>query len=216
MGKVQDFINEEKNTLGKVYVDINYAVDNISPFLDKNTLENRKYVHKLKTLKEYMDLLQQTETDEKRDGFLGFLNDSSRIDKLNNFKYANRENLNQLEKCKSCVCLNCTADCKFDGCMGCRQGSHIEKCDHKKINVTLHDNFSLELNNDNTGRVDQYKVLATMQNPELDRKYIMIRNLRTNEKFILYYYPGISEDTYGEITDSEEFDFVVSTFEGTE
>lgn len=216
MGKVQDFINGEKNTLGKVYVDINFAIDNISPFLDKKNLDSRKYVHKLPVLKQYMDLLQQTETDEKKEGILGFLNDNSQIEKLNNFKSTNREVINQLQKCTGCSCLNCTSDCKFDSCLGCREGSHIAKCDHKKMNVTFHDNFTLDLNNDNTGRADNYKVLATLQDEELEKKYIMILNQRTNEKFVLYYYPGISEDTYGEITDSVEFDNIVSTYESAE
>lgn len=213
MGKVLDFINQEKNTIGKVYVDISYAIDNISPFLDKKTLDNRKYVHKLTSLKQYMDLLQQTELDEKKDGVLGFINDNSRIDKLKNFKYTNGENITQLQKCSSCACLNCTAECNFDNCLGCRKGSHIEKCDHKKINITLHDSYFLDLNNDRTNTVDHYKVLATLQDEELDRKYIIIQNQHTNEEFVLYYYPGISEDTYGEITDDDEFDFINSTYE---
>ncbi len=33
---------------------------------------------------------------------------------------------------------------------------------------------------------------------------------------VLYYYPGIKEDSYGEITDAEEFDFVVETFQNAE
>jgi len=51
---------------------------------------------------------------------------------------------------------------------------------------------------------------------ELDKKYIIIQNIINKEKFILHYYTGISEDTYGEITDPKEFDFVVSTFQSIE
>ena len=41
----------------------------------------------------------------------------------------------------------------------------------------------------------------------------MFENINSKEKFILHYYPGISEDTYGEITDPEEFDYIVSTYQ---
>ena len=60
---------------------------------------------------------------------------------------------------------------------------------------------------------EKYLVLATLQNPQRDIRYIIIEGINTREKFLLYYYPGISEDTYGEITDEGEFDDVVSTFE---
>ena len=51
---------------------------------------------------------------------------------------------------------------------------------------------------------------------KLDRKYIIIENIKSKEKFILYYYPGISEDSYGEIKDAQEFDFIVSTFQSVD
>ncbi|WP_260332666.1 hypothetical protein [Clostridium chauvoei] len=35
----------------------------------------------------------------------------------------------------------------------------------------------------------------------------------TSDKFILYYYPSISSDEFGEITNADEFDFIVNTFE---
>lgn len=213
MSKVEEFVNSERNRYGKVFVDVNYAIDNISPFLEKNDLKRRKYVTKLPILKRYMDLLDAAEAEGKKGGFMNMFHSDKSIDLLREYKKDNSDSLNQLEKCKDCACLNCTAECTFNSCIGCRAGSHIEKCDHSKINVTLHENYSVELTNDRTGRTDKYTVLATLQNPELNRQYIIIENRMNAEKFILYYYPGITEDSYGEITDGEEFDFIVETFE---
>ena len=51
---------------------------------------------------------------------------------------------------------------------------------------------------------------------KLQRKYIIIQNLlNPEERFILYYYPGISEDEFGEIEDSQEFDYIASVYEST-
>lgn len=216
MSKADEFLKNEKNKYGKVFVDINYAIDNVSPFLDEPTLKRRKYVAKLSVLKKYIELLQAAESEINKGGFFSKFGNDKYIDLLNDYKKDNIEILVQLDKCSKCKCLNCTADCKFDSCLGCRDNSNIAFCDHKKINVSTPTNFTLDLTNNKTNMNDKYIVLAVLQNVETDTKYIVIENIITKEKFILYYYPGISEDTYGEINDPEEFDFVVSTFQSLE
>ncbi len=213
MGKSEEFLNMEKDKYGKVYVDLTYAINNISPFLDENTLKCRKYVAKIHVLKKYIDVINAAELESNKGGFLGLFKNDKHIDLIKDYKNDNLDSLNQLEKCSKCQCLNCTANCKFDSCLGCKDNSNIVSCDHKKINVTKHDNFTLNLTNNRTGGDDKYFVLSTLQDVELDSKYIIIQNIVSKEKFILHYYPGISEDTYGEITDPEEFDFVVSSFQ---
>lgn len=212
MGKAETFIKEEKNKYGKIYVDISYAIDNISPFLGDD-LKKRRYAVKLAPLKKYIELLESAESEVSKGGFLSMFKDDKYIDLLNDYKREHREDLSQLEKCSRCSCLNCTANCRFDSCLGCRDGAHIVQCDHKKINVILHDNFFLNLTNNDTGEDDKFKVLATLQDTEKDMHYIITESLRNNDKFILHYFPGIKEDTYGEITDEEEFDFIASTFQ---
>lgn len=216
MSNTQDFIREEKESFGKIFVDISYAIDNVSPFLEKGEMQKRKYVVKLPVLKKYIELLDAASAEDKKEGFFKMFKGDKYTHLLEGYKRDNSTCLNQLEKCSKCACLNCTANCNFDSCLGCRQGSRIAKCDHENMNATLHDNYTLELTNDNTGEEDSYTVLATMQNCELDRKYIIIENKIDREKFILYYYPGISEDDYGEIEDAEEFDFIAETYEGLE
>lgn len=216
MSRVESFLKNEKSKYGKIYIDINYAIDNVSPFLDKSELKNRKYVAKLPILKKYIDSIEASELETNKGTFFSKFNNDKYIDLLNEFKKDNLDTLAQLEKCSKCKCLNCTTNCKFDSCLGCKSNSAIANCDHKKINITKHNDFTLDLTNDRTGKSDKYTVLATLQDIEVEKKYIIIENIITKEKFILYYYPGISEDQYGEITNAEEFDFIVSTFQGTE
>lgn len=216
MSKADQFLKCEKDKYGKIFVAINYAIDNISPFLDKDILNRRKYVSKISTLKKYIDLIEAAQGELDTGGFLNKLKSDKYISLLEDYKNDNLESLFQLEKCSTCQCLNCTSDCKFDSCLGCKGGSKIVNCDKKKINITRHDSFSLNLTNDKTGESDRYTVLAVLQDVQLDRKYIIIENTLSKEKFILYYYPGISEDSYGEISDAEEFDFIVSTFQSIE
>ena len=213
-----EFIKEEKEDIGKIFVDINYAIDNVSPFLDKQVLNRRKYYIKKEVLKKYIDMLNSAEIDSsKKKSFFSNLFNSrgNSLNKLNAYKNEHREDFIQVRNCSKCACLNCVKECKFNTCLGCKPGSFIKKCDKEKINITCHENWLLDLTNNNTGKEAKYKVLATMQDCELDEQYIVFQNIMdSNDKFILHYYPGISEDEYGEITDPKEFDFIVETFEG--
>lgn len=213
MSKSNEFIKAEKDLYGKLYVDITYAIDNISPFLEESNLKLRKYVINMPLLKKYVELINSAEQEINKSGFLNLFNNNKYIDLLQSYKNDHKDNFEQLKKCSSCACLNCSSTCKFDNCIGCKKSSKIASCDHKKINLTLHDNFVLNLTNNNTGESDRYLVLSTLQNVELNQKYIIIENIKTKEKFILYYYPGISEDSYGEITNPEEFDYIASVYQ---
>lgn len=213
MSKSKDFIFLEKEKFGKIFVDITYAVDDISLFLEEQDLKKRKYYVKLPVLKRYIEILDASIKQMKKKNIFNFFTDDNSTKLVKQFKQDNEDSLQQLEKCCACNCLTCTAQCKFDSCLGCRQGSRIIYCDHQRINVTSHENFTLNLTNNRTGIADKYYVLVTLQDCQIDRKYIIIKNSNTDEKFVLYYYPGIIEDQFGEINDTEEFDFIVSTFE---
>lgn len=215
MNKDLELLKSEKDIWGKVYVNISYGIDNVAPFLNENTLKIRKYHGKVDVLKRYITLLESSEAECKKNAssFLGRFKGNNSISLISSYKNDNREEFNQLKNCSKCSCLNCPKDCKFNSCRGCRPDSFIKRCDHEKINMTVHDNFILNLTNNSTGHPSSYKVLATLQDCELQRQYIIIENIIDKEdKFVLYYYPGISEDDYGEISDVEEFDFIVETF----
>lgn len=208
-----NFLEQEKKEYGKVYADITYAIDNISPFLEQEVLSRRKFVKRIDVLKRYIDLIDSCIAEASQGGFLRIFKNDNSINLLNSYKRDNSETISLLNNCSKCSCLNCTSICNFDSCSGCRKGSNIGFCDHKKINVTHHSDFMLDLTNDRTGMQDRYKVLATLQDCMSDKKYIIIQSISGQDKFVLYYYPGIVEDSYGEITDAEEFDFVVNTYE---
>ncbi|MEY8762718.1 MULTISPECIES: DUF1292 domain-containing protein [Clostridium] len=216
MDKIRKSIELEKDKYGKIFVDISFAIDNVSPFIDKEILARRKYSAKITTLKKYMELLESAESELNTKKFFRKSKEDRYIFLLESYKNDHSESLSQLEKCSNCECLNCTANCKFDSCLGCKSSSNITYCDREKINVTKHDDFSINLLNNRTGKNNRYTVLATLQDVKLDRKYIIIENIKSKEKFILYYYPGISEDSYGEIKDAQEFDFIVSTFQSVD
>lgn len=216
MSSTEDFIKQDKDFYGKIFVDVSYAIDNISPFVEEKVLNGRKYVVKLPVVKKYIDLLDAAEKENQNKGIFKIFGSNKYIDLLTMYKRDNEKDLNRLKNCSQCACLNCSASCKFDSCLGCKEGAKIQKCDHSKINISLHEHFILDLTNEKTGSPDRYNVLLTLQDVQLDRKYIIFQSINSSinsDKFILYYYPNISEETYGEITDADEFDYIAGIFE---
>lgn len=213
MSNTIDFINNERDTIGKTYTEIAYAISEVSPFLDASTIKTRKYYSKLSILKKYIEMLDDAEYSSKNKKFSFFKKDDSLL-KLEQYKNDNLEAFTQFENCSKCSCLNCIKECDFKSCSGCRANSYIKSCDKSKLNVRFHKNFILDLTNNNTGKASRYKVLATLENCIDDKLYIALENLLdSNDKLLLYYYPGISSDDFGEITDEEEFNLVVETYE---
>lgn len=212
-----DFINAERRHWGKIYTDVAYAISEISPFVSERDLNIRKYVVKSPILQEYIKLLDSAETECRKKSLLSMFKSNPTIELLQDYKAKHRENFKQLEKCSHCTCLNCAFECNFKKCSSCRSGSMLYFCDKSKVNVRKFDDFTLDLTNNDTGRASKYKVLAVVEDCKLDKLYILLQNLSdSNDKLVLYYYPGIKEDSYGEITDSEEFDFVVETYQCAE
>ena len=212
-----DFINEERRYWGKIYTDVAYAINEISPFISEKDLKIRKYFSKASVLQEYTKLLDSAEADCKKKSLFSMFKSNPSINLLQDFKAKNRESFKQLEKCSHCECLNCAFDCNFKKCSSCRSESMITSCDKERVNVRKFDNFTLDLTNNDTGRSSRYKVLAVVEDCTLDNLYILLENLsNSGDKLVLYYYPGIKDDSYGEITDPDEFDFIVETYQNAE
>lgn len=213
---IEHFLKNEKDHYGKIYVDINYGIDKISPFISEKELARRKYVSRLPILKKYIDSIEAAERETDKSSFFGKFSSGKYVDLLEGYKHDKREELKQLEACTKCQCLNCLAECRFEGCGGCREGGFVAACDHEKISTVFYDNYTIDLCNEKTGKDEKYSVHAILEDFQRDKKYIIIEGIYNKEKYILYYYPGISEDSYGEITDEKEFEYVVSSFESIE
>jgi len=216
MGKLSEYISKEKERYGSIYSDITYAINEIEPFIDSKILKQRKYTTHIPILSKYMSLIDSIKADAGKEKFLGFLKDDKSINVLENYKNDHYGYIYQLEKCHKCECLKCTKECSFDSCLGCREGSQVVSCDHKATNVVFFDSFVIPLNNDSAGVVNDYEVLAVIQDVSVDKRYILLDGVDIDNKLVLYYYPGISSTTYGEITDEHEFDNVISIYQSIE
>lgn len=216
MNKISDFTKSEKDYYGKLYSDIIEAIDNTKDFIGEDAVRNRKFFSKQSIIKSYIELIDEVNKNaDKKDILDIFRSDEKYKEELKDYKLKYIDSFSQCESCRKCKCFTCVAECKFNGCLSCKEHSSLIECDHKEYNVRAFDDFIIDLKNDKTGVINKYKVLCVVQNYIREQQYIAIENVYDkNEKYILYYYPGISEDTYGEISDAEEFDWIVSTVRG--
>jgi len=209
----EKFIENEKADSGKLYSDVIFALEEIEAFVPRERLNQRKFVEYLPVLKTYSDMLKKAEVDNNNKGTFRKLFHSHSSDEsiLEDFKNKNLDKIDQIKCCVTCKCLTCPSECIMEGCNRCDKSGLVAKCDKKTVAVYTFTTKKLDLNNDKTNESDTYDVLAIVQDKSYNQLFIIIE-LR-GEKFVLYYYPGISEDTYGEISDVEDFNFALNAYE---
>lgn len=206
------FIEIEKEDYGKLYADVIFALEKLDGFVTKEELLKRKFYENLPTLEAYIKLVKDAEIEQNSKGKLAKLFASNSQEKiLEDFKQENYEKLERTRNCVNCECINCLSECVMEGCNRCWLGGKVASCDKKTTCVYTFKNKKIELNNDKTGETDMYNVLSIVQDKEYNQLFIIIE--LSGEKYVLYYYPGISEDTYGEISDVEDFNFALGAFE---
>ena len=212
----EDFIKKEAADSGKLYADVIFALEEIEEFVPKEQLKDRKFVEYLPVLKVYVDMLKNAEVDNNAKGTLGkfFNQNDSEGAVIQKFKSENTEKFDRIRSCVNCKCLSCPNECIMEGCNRCDRSGKVAKCDKKTICIYTFTTKRLELINNMTGNPDLYNVLSIVQDKEYDQLFIIIELNR--EKFVLYFYPGISEDSYGEISDVEDFNFALNSYEHVE
>ena len=125
-------IEEEKNKYNKVYTDLLFAYDDLKQILDEDELNKRSFISKVDTLKDYMNFLDKLERDskEKKGLFAKLFNKELDVDsKINNYLSKDKMiNLNKLNKCSLCKCINCVNKCPMNQCFNCRENEYVVNC----------------------------------------------------------------------------------------
>jgi len=208
----ENFVEKEISDYGKLYADVILSLEEIEDFVPSEQLRERKFVEYLPTLKTYIDILKNTQIDNHSKGTFAkiFGNSDSQDSVIRKFKAENVEKFEQVRSCVNCKCLTCSNECIMEGCNRCEKSGRVAKCDKKTTCVYTFTAKELSLTNDKTGEDNIYNVLSIVQDKEYNQLFIIIELNR--EKFVMYFYPGISEDTYGEISDVEDFNFALNSY----
>lgn len=145
-----EIIQSEKDKYKKIYSDIMFSYDDLRQMLDENELNKRTFINKVEALKDYMDFLDRLESESKKDkGFFKKLfSKSDDIEsKINNYLTIDKKrDIDKLQKCSKCKCINCASNCMVNSCLNCREEEYVYGCDKKtdaftktKETVTLYD-----------------------------------------------------------------------------
>lgn len=198
-------INQELADYKQLYATLIFGIDDVDGFLEKADLDKRRCIKLLPVLTEYKEMLENAVGDGKHKAEIP--------DSLLSFRQQHLQELEKLKDCAECKCLKCARDCNMSGCNRCDPGCKckIVSCDNKKAAIYTFDNKTVDLKNNDTGGFENLKALAVIEDLEYKQLYIVLE--RGSEKVIMYYYPSIKEDSYGEISDLEDMDFAVKAFE---
>jgi hypothetical protein len=127
-----EIIENEINKYKKTYTDMMFAYDDLRQILDEKEINKRTFTNKVETLKEYMVFLDDLESQSKKDkGFFNKLlkSEKSIDDKIYNYlNHEKRIDIEKLEKCSQCKCINCVKECSMNGCLNCREKEYIFEC----------------------------------------------------------------------------------------
>ncbi len=127
-----EIIENERNKYKKTYTDMMFAYDDLRQILDEKEINKRTFINKIDTLKEYMAFLDDLETKSKKDK--GFFNkllkpEKSIDDKIYNYLTSEKRiDIEKLEKCSQCKCINCVKECSMNGCLNCREKEFVYEC----------------------------------------------------------------------------------------
>lgn len=125
-------VEEEKNKYNKVYTDLLFAYDDLKQILDEDELNKRSFISKVDTLKDYMNFLDKLERDskEKKGFFAKLFNKELDVDsRIDNYLSKDKIiNLNKLNKCSLCKCINCVNRCPMNQCFNCRENEYVINC----------------------------------------------------------------------------------------
>lgn len=205
-------VEQELKDAKKIYTTIILSLDEVEPYVSPQTLNRRKYMQMFRQLEKYIEKLEEVVEEGKEKGILKRIFSSKQPEEImEQYKRTNGLDMSQLAQCGSCQCFTCSRECEMVGCKLCSKGGKIKGCDNKTKSVYLFQNKWLELEKEETGVVEVYDVLAIIEDKEFNQFYIIL-SLR-GERFVLYYYPDLHEDTYGEISDTDDFNFAIQTFE---
>lgn len=207
-----EIIQNEKNKYKNIYSNIMFSYDDLRQILDEKELNKRTFIRKVEVLKEYMDFLDSLELESKKEkGFFKklFLKDEDPELKINRYLTTDKKmEIDKLDKCSKCKCINCISKCMIDSCLNCREQEYVYGCDKEsdaftktKETVTLYSGEEKIIFN-----VAGYLI---EENNDLISRYIyLIDSNNYNNQHLLKYSKYKGEESYDSIISENQDELI--------
>ncbi|MEG1310573.1 MAG: hypothetical protein RR942_00470 [Romboutsia sp.] len=208
-------ISREKNKYSKIYTDLVFSCDDLRQMLDEKEINKRSFIKKVDTLKDYMKFLDNLEKElntKNKKGLFGKLFKVEKSSEEKIYEYmtqSKRIDIDKLDKCRQCKCINCVNVCPMNQCFNCREKEYVLECNKQNTLLTnTQDTVSLYqgdeefifnvlgylVEKDNEGNYSRYVYLVDSK--DYDNQHILKYSKFKGEE---YYESVIEDDTQDEL-----------------
>lgn len=224
MNKIKHITDGEREKYGKIQGDISYSISKLMSVLPSEELNLRRFYSKLPILNDYVTKTKEIDMRADKKGVLDvFRSDEKFAEELKEYKNKIIFDLNKLEVCSKCKCLNCEEICPFSikGCNQCNPTSKIINCDKVRYRIISHPSNLLLHDDDHDEEID-FKVLGILEDRELGINYIYLVHKtgrispngeeEFDERIFEYYKKTNGDVEYGNIETFEEINAIYQIF----
>ena len=207
MGNEKEYLSEMSETYVKAHGDLFLKIYS-NEFRDDSLKNKVKALKFEKISQKFIDIIDKSIKESNKLMHI-VVDDTKEVSQYYN-KY--RSQLNQVQNCSKCECIDCAYECPFSSCGNCLSGCRVKSCD-KKENCIIVSTKTLDLYDDNKERNVEFEILAIVESKSYDKKYILLQekeNEDNKQMFIMT--DGLSDTEYINIENEEELENIAGLF----
>ena len=207
MGNEKEYLSDMRDNYAKAHGDLFLKVYS-NEFRDE-TLKNKVKALKFEKIsEEFISIIDKSIKEANK--LMHFAVDDTKEVREYHSKY--EKQLNQVQNCSKCECIDCAYECKFSSCGNCLSGCRVKDCD-KKETCIIESTKTLKLYNDEKERDVDFEILAIVESNAYDKKYILLQekdNEDNKQMFIMT--DGLGDTEYINIENEEELESIAGLF----
>lgn len=207
MGNEKEYLSKMRDTYSKAHGDLFLKVYS-NEFRDE-TLKNKvKGLKFEKISEEFINIIDKSIKESTK--LMHFAVDDTK--EVNEYLNKHKGQLNQVQNCSKCECIDCAYECKFSSCGNCLSGCRVKDCD-KKENCIIESAKTLNLYSDDKERDFEFEILAIVESRTYDKKYILLQDKDDEDnKQMFIMTDGLEETEYLSIKNEEELENIAGLF----
>ena len=207
MGNEKEYLSKMSDTYVKAHGDLFLKIYS-NEFRD-DTLKNKVKALKFEKISQgFIDIIDKSIKASNK--LMHFVVDDTK--EVSDYYNKYRGQLDQVQNCSKCECIDCAYECNFSSCGNCLSGCRVKNCD-KKENCIIESTKTLELYDDNKERNVEFEILAIVESKSYDKKYILLQEKENEDNKQMYIMTdGLSDTEYINIESEEELENIAGLF----
>jgi len=207
MGNEKEYLSKMRDTYSKAHGDLFLKVYS-NEFRDE-TLKNKvKGLKFEKISEEFINIIDKSIKESNK--LMHFAIDDTK--EVNEYQNKYKGQLNQVQNCSKCECIDCAYECKFSSCGNCLSGCRVKDCD-KKDYCIIESTKTLNLYSDDKERDVEFEILAIVESRAYDKKYILLQDKDDEDnKQMFIMTDGLEATEYLTIKNEEELENIAGLF----